>query len=378
MIKVLLTLKIILLKIIKLNLAFLKNQTSGYPDFVDKFEKNFAKFIGVEYGITFCNGTSSIEAALYALNFSNNDEILVTSSNFHASIGPIKNLHYKPVFVDIDKDTLTIDLADLKNKITSKSKGLIIVHPWGYPCNMEQVCKIVKENNLRLIEDCSHAHGAMYSNKKIGSFSDISCFSLQGAKSVKAGEGGIALTNNRDFFLRMSAYGHFNRHEADLNQNKDLKKFSKTGISKKLRAHPLGVALANVDLENLNILNKYKNEIYNKIDKILVNYDSINTMKLNNNAIRGGFFGGYPVILKNINKIEKYKEIFKKYKINLDPYHWLLHHKMNIFDNEEVELPISEDIINKFYLLRMPFFLNFNYKNLKKCLNECEEIDKIN
>ena len=70
MIKVLLTLKIILLKIIKLNLAFLKNQTSGYPDFVDKFEKNFAKFIGVEYGITFCNGTSSIEAALYALNFS--------------------------------------------------------------------------------------------------------------------------------------------------------------------------------------------------------------------------------------------------------------------------------------------------------------------
>ena len=118
MIKILLTLKIILLKIIKLNLAFLKNQTSGYPDFVDKFEKNFAKFIGVEYGITFCNGTSSIEAALYALNFSNNDEILVTSSNFHASIGPIKNLHYKPVFIDIDKDTLTIDLTDLKNKIT--------------------------------------------------------------------------------------------------------------------------------------------------------------------------------------------------------------------------------------------------------------------
>jgi len=378
MIKILLILKILIKKIIKLNIAFLKNETSGYPQIVSKFEKNFAKFIGMEYGISFCNGTSSIEAALYALNFSANDEILVTSSNFHASIGPIKNLNYNPVFIDIDKNTLTIDLVDLKNKITNKTKGLIIVHPWGYPCNMEEVCKIVKVNNLRLIEDCSHAHGATYDNKKIGSFSDISCFSLQGAKSVKAGEGGIALTNNKKLFLRMSAYGHFNRHEADLSQDNELKEFSKTGISKKLRAHPIGIALANVDLENLNALNKYKNEIYNKIDKIIMNYNSIDTMKLNIKGIRGGFFGGYPIILKNSDKIDRYKDIFKKYRINLDPYHWLLHHKMKIFNNDDVKLPVSENIINKFFLLRIPFFMNFNYKNLEKCLNECEEIDKLN
>ena len=89
-------LKIIIIKIIRLNLAFIKRQVSGYPKFVEKFENNFAKYIGKKYGISFCNGTSSIEAAIYALNFSKDDEILVPSSTFHASIGPIRNLNCKP------------------------------------------------------------------------------------------------------------------------------------------------------------------------------------------------------------------------------------------------------------------------------------------
>ena len=144
--KFLLILKIIVLKILRLNLSFIKREISGYPKSVIKFEKDFARFIGKEYGISFCNGTSSIEAAIYALNFLPDDEILVTSSTFHASLGPIKNLNCKPVFVDIDKETLTIDCIDLKNKINDKSKGLLIVHPWGYPCNMDEITKITKEN----------------------------------------------------------------------------------------------------------------------------------------------------------------------------------------------------------------------------------------
>ena len=372
MIKFLLILKIILFKIIKLNLAFLKNEISGYPNTVKKFEEKFAKFIGKNYGITFCNGTSSIEAAIYALNLSTDDEILVTSSNFHASIGPIKNLNCKPIFVDIDKDTLTIDCIDLKKKITNKSKALLAVHPWGYPCNMDEIYKIVKDNNLKLVEDCSHSHGASFDNKMTGSFSDISCFSLQGAKSIKAGEGGISLTNNKDYFLRMSAYGHFNRHEKDLEQNNDLNKYSKTGISKKLRAHPLGISLATVDFENLIKLNGYKNEIYNKIDKIMLDYEFIKTMKLNEKAQRGGFFGGYPIIFEDETKIDQIKNIFSKYKLEIHPYHWMLHHKMNLFNKEEIKLPITEEIINKFFLIKIPFFLNFNFKNLKDCLNECK------
>ena len=375
--KFILILKIIILKILKLNLSFLKREISGYPKSVKKFEKDFANYIGKKYGITFCNGTSSIEAAIYALNFSSNDEILVTSSIFHADLGPIKNLNCKIVFVDIDKETLTIDCNDLKNKITNQSRGLLIVHPWGYPCNMDEITKITKENNLKLIEDCSHAHGALYNNKKIGSFGDISCFSLQGGKAVAAGEGGISITNNKDYFLRMSVYGHFNRHQTELMSHKDLKEFSKTGISKKLRAHPLGISLAAVDLDNLSNLNKHKQEIYNKIDNIFMKYKMISSIKLNDNAVIGGLFGGYPIIFKDVIKIKQIEETFKKFKINIKPYPWLLHHKMDIYSKEQNSLPVTEKIKDLLFTITIPFFLNFNFKNLENCLLDCKKNNLI-
>ena len=322
MIKSFLIVKILIEKLIRLNLSFLKREISGYPDIVKKFEVIFSKFVGKKYGLTFCNGTSSIEAAIYALNLSKEDEILTTSSNFHASLGPIKNLGYKIIFVDIDEDTFTIDCSDLERKINSKTKALLIVHPWGYPCDMDAIVRIVKKNNLKLIEDCSHAQGAIYNKQKVGSFADISCFSFQGAKAIKAGEGGIALTDQKNYYLRMSMYGHFNRHRELLENNEDLKKFKNTGLSKKLRAHPLGISMAYVDYKNLKTLNKYKNEIYNEIEKIIRNYNSIKLMKLNEKAERGGFFGGYPIFLKSTENISEIKEIFQKFKINLIKYPW--------------------------------------------------------
>ena len=369
--------KIIILKLLRLNLSFLKREISGYPESVKKFERDFANFIGKKHGITFCNGTSSIEAAIYALNFSSNDEILVPSSNFHASLGPIKNLNHKIKFVDIDKETLTIDCNDLKNKINDNSKGLLIVHPWGYPCNMSEIIKIVKENNLKLIEDCSHAHGALYENKKIGIFGDISCFSLQGSKAVAAGEGGISLTDNKEYFLRMSTYVHFNRHKDELVEHNNLKEFSKTGLSKKLRAHPLAISLASVDLDNLSNINYKKQKIYSKIDKIFNEYKTVHCIKLNNKAERGGFFGGYPFIITDLDMVNKIREKFKEFNIVLNPYPWLLHHEMNIFQPNKIKLPVTEEISKKFFLINIPFFLNFNFKNLEKCLIDCKKNNLI-
>ena len=120
---------------------------------------------------------------------------------------------------------------------------------------MKEIKKICKEFNLKLIEDCSHAHGASFDGNKIGSFGDISCFSLQGAKAIAAGEGGIAVTDNYDYFLRMSAYGHFNRNEKDFLEKDNLKIYAKTGLSKKLRAHPLG---------NLYSFSRFIKHRYNK------------------------------------------------------------------------------------------------------------------
>tara|TARA_B110000503_G_C7161650_1_gene419945 strand:+ start:1924 stop:3060 length:1137 start_codon:yes stop_codon:yes gene_type:complete len=371
MIKFLLILLILIEKLIKLNLLVLKREISGYPKIVKKFENNFSKYIGKTYGITFCNGTSSIEAALYALDLSPGDEILVTSSTFHASLGPVRNLGYNLIFVDIDEVTFTIDCSDLKKKINEKSKALLIVHPWGYPCNMEKVTGIVKTNNLYLVEDCSHAHGAIYDKKKVGSFSDISCFSLQGNKAIGAGEGGIALTDNETYYLRMSKYGHLNRHEKEFEKNLDFTDFKKTGLSKKLRAHPLGISMAYVDFKYLDLINKYKIKIYNKIDLILKNYKSIKLMEVNKKAERGGFFGGYPFFFTDKKNISEIKKVFNKYKINLIKYPWYLHHQMDIFGKTKTKLTTTEKMSDQFYMIHIPYFLNFNFRKLKKCLSEC-------
>ena len=370
--------KIILIKIIKLNLSFLKREISGYPKSVQKFEQDFSNYIQRKFGLTFCNGTSSIEAAIFALNLSKDDEILLPSSTFHASIGPIVNLFKKPIFVDIDPNTLTIDCNDLKKKITNKSKALLIVHPWGFPCNMDEILKIVKQYNLKLIEDCSHAHGATYNNNKIGSFGDIGCFSLQGAKAIAAGEGGIAVTDNYDYFLRMSLYGHFNRNEKEFLNNDNLKIYAKTGLSKKLRAHPLGISLAAVDLSNIEKINSLKQKIYIKIDRILNQYNNIKKVKINEKSIRGGFFNGYPCVIDNEKNIKQIITIFHKNKIKISPYPWLMHHKMNIYSNTTNNLYVTEKIYKKIFFIHIPYFLNLNFKNLKKSLVECKKENLIN
>ena len=182
---------------------------------------------------------------------------------------------------------------------------------------------------------------------------------------------------NKELFLKMSTYGHFNRYENDLNEYNNLRSFSKTGISKKLRAHPLGICLASVDLEYLDILNLYRNEICIKIYNIFIKYNSINVIKIHKKAKRAGFFGGHPFVIGKVDKIKEIKENFRKFNINLLPYPWPLHHKMKIFNTNENELKNTEELKNKLFSIGIPFFLNFNFQNLEKCLSSCKALDLI-
>ena len=108
-----------------------------------------------------------------------------------------------------------------------------------------------------------------------------------------------------------------------------------------------------------------------------IKYNSINVIKVHESAKRGGFFGGYPFIINGKNKTEEIKENFKKFKINLVPYPWPLHHKMKIFNISQNDLIVTEELENKLFSIRIPFFLNFNFQNLEKCLSSCKKLDLI-
>lgn len=164
---------------------------------VKKFENNFAEYIGVNYGIGVNSGTDAIKIALKAINIKRGDEIITVANTAVPTISAVRETGAIPKFVDVKND-YTIDEDKIENKITKKTKAILIVHLYGRGCDMKTILKIAKKNKLKIIEDCAQAHGTIINNKKAGSFSDISCFSFYPTKNLGAyGDAGIILTRDK-------------------------------------------------------------------------------------------------------------------------------------------------------------------------------------
>ncbi|MFQ6118276.1 MAG: DegT/DnrJ/EryC1/StrS family aminotransferase [Methanosarcinales archaeon] len=173
----------------------------GY--YVEKFENDFAKYCNCKYGVTVSNGTVALHLALSALGIKKGDEVIIPNFTFAATANAVIYTGATPIFVDCEQDTWNIDVSLIEEKITPKTKAIMPVHIFGHPCDMEPILEIAKKYSLFIIEDCAEAHGAEYRKKKVGLFSDISCFSFYGNKIITTGEGGICLTNSDELNQKM-------------------------------------------------------------------------------------------------------------------------------------------------------------------------------
>jgi perosamine synthetase len=180
------------------------NWISSTGNFVKEFERKFAEFCGVNYATSCSNGTSALHLALLALDIKEEDEVIVPNLTFGATTAAVKHCNANPVLVDIDKQTWNIDPNKIKERITNKTKAIIVVHLFGNPCDMDKILEIAKENNLYVIEDCAQAHGAEYKNQKVGSIGDIGCFSFYGNKLLTTGEGGMCTSNNKEIIEKIN------------------------------------------------------------------------------------------------------------------------------------------------------------------------------
>lgn len=176
---------------------------SSKGEFIARFEEKFANFIGTNHAASVTNGTVAIHLALVALGLQEGDEVIVPTFTYIASVNPILQVGATPVFVDSLEGTWQMDPDDIKRKITHKTKAIIVVHLYGYPCNMNEITQIARENGLFVIEDCAEAIGSKYNGKNVGSFGDISTFSFFGNKTITCGEGGMVLTNNATLYDRV-------------------------------------------------------------------------------------------------------------------------------------------------------------------------------
>ena len=162
------------------------------------FEKNFSKFYKIKYSNVVANASLGLELSLLSLNLDKGDEVIVTPRSYHSSVSCVIRVGLKPVFADIDRNSMNICPDSIIKNISRKTKAIICVHLYGMPCDMNKIKKISKEFNLKIIEDCSQAHGSKIGNKYVGSFSDISVFSYCQDKIISTGgEGGMIATNNK-------------------------------------------------------------------------------------------------------------------------------------------------------------------------------------
>jgi dTDP-4-amino-4,6-dideoxygalactose transaminase len=166
-------------------------------DNVKHFENEVASYLRAGNAVGLASGTDALYLSLRALDIKQGDEVITTPFSFIATAESITYVGGVPVFVDIDKDTLNIDVSKIEEKITPRTKAIIVVHLFGLPVDMDELMHIAKKHKLKVVEDCAQAFGATYRDSRVGSIGDCGCFSFYPSKNLGAyGDGGMLTTNS--------------------------------------------------------------------------------------------------------------------------------------------------------------------------------------
>ena len=172
---------------------------------IKEFEDSLCRYTGAKYAIAVSSGTAALHIACLAAGIKEGDEVITSPITFVASANCILYCKGRPIFADIQEDTVNIAPEEIKKKVSKRTKAIIPVHFAGHPCDLEEIKNIAKKHNLLVIEDAAHALGSEYKGSKIGSckYSDMAIFSFHPLKSITTGEGGVVLTNRRDLYEKL-------------------------------------------------------------------------------------------------------------------------------------------------------------------------------
>ncbi len=341
-----------------------KDEISISP-IVNEFEKAWGSYVGAKYSLATNNGTASIAEALFAVGVQPKDEVIVPSFTFIFSAAPIASVGATAVFCDVDIDTHTMDPADIERRITPKTKAILIVHTWGNVADMDGIMAVAKKHNLRVIEDCSHAHGAEWKGKKVGTIGDVGCFSLQGSKSLPAGEGGILVTDNREYYERAIIYGHYER-VGTLPENSKYRKYW-TSMGYKHRAHPLGIAIAYEELKSLDDYNAMRFANGKFLDDSLRDIDCITPVKSPEGTVRqySYHYGHYDETKLDGIALNTFLQALKAEGVMVGENGYGFLHEAALFEeNQEGRLPLP----NTLYLRERAFMMAPRFEK------ECKEL----
>jgi len=229
---------------------------------VIEFEKRIADYVGAKYAVAVNSGTSALHLCIRALDIKDGDEVITTPFSFIASANCALYERAIPVFVDIDEKTLCIDPDKIEEKITPRTKAILPVHVFGFPCEMDKIMKIAKRHNLAVIEDACEALGTTYKGKKVGAIGDVGVFAFYPNKQITTAEGGILVTNNENIAKLARSMRNQGRdeHSAWLSHNR---------LGYNYRMSELSAALGCVQVQRIDSILARRNKVADTYEKHL-------------------------------------------------------------------------------------------------------------
>jgi len=345
---------------------------------VKEFEEALCKYTGAKYAVAVSSGTAALHIACLAVGISSDDEVITSPISFVASANCVLYCGGKPVFADVQEDTVNIDPIEIKKKITKKTKAIIPVHFAGHPCDLEEIYNIAKKYNLIIIEDACHALGAEYKGVKIGSceYSDMTVFSFHPVKSITTGEGGAVLTNNKEIYEKLLI---FRNHGI----TRDINKFTVKNVGSwyyemqelgfNYRITDFQCALGLSQLKKIDKFIERRREIVEFYNEQLKDLEEI-ILPIEKPYIKSSWHIYY-IRLKDSTKrravFEKLRESGIGVQVHYIPIHLQPYYR-KIFKYKKGDYPVAENYYET--TITLPLFVGLTIKQLKYITYKVKEI----
>lgn len=336
---------------------------------IAEFEKRLARYLGVKYCLVFNSGTSALHAALLAYGIKKGDEVIVPSFTFIATANAALFVGAKPVFADIEEETLGLDPKDVVKKITPRTKAIICVHYGGCPCKVKELKKIAQKRNLVLIEDAAEALGAELGKKKIGTFGNCAILSFCQNKIITTGEGGAVVTDSPEIYARMKLIRSHGRL-AEKNYFSSVAPFDYIALGYNFRMPTPIAALGISQLAKIDRLLRMRKNIA----KYLTAKLSSEIKEIALLSVPKGYISVYQIYSI---RVRKYRDELMRYlagakimsKVYFPPVHLTYFYRYVL--KERTKLPITEKVSRE--VLSLPFYpaltrdeIDYIVKKIKK------------
>lgn len=346
---------------------------------VKEFEEKFAAYVGAKYAVAVSSCTTALQLALIVSGIQPSDEVICPSLSFIATANTIRYVGARPVFADVDQSTYNIDPTFAEKVITDKTKAILVVHQLGMPIDIDAVKRLCKKYQLKLIEDAACAIGSIYKGKKIGTHSDLVCFSFHPRKVITTGDGGMITTSNSKYYQRLRLLRQHGmslddrtRHEA---KKIIIEKYVELGYN--FRMTDIQASLGIAQLKKIDFILKKRREIVEKYNQEFkkIPYLVVPSEKKGNLTN----YQSYTILLKKNSPISQKKLMNELLKRDIATRRGvMLIHKEPAYKNlyPRLKLPVSEYVSNNSIML--PLYAQMTKREIRRVIKAVAEVFNLN